>query len=1137
MKKFNLPTFLILLFALILPQYVVAKDAEVDANVITSDANGHYLTIDYTKYSNFETKEINVENWKTTKITNAYNLDNGNLDISFYYPCNKVDFKISTTWLFAWGDANIAIDETYNNNGSWDDSKEVDSKTKIEGHNKEFSITGISHSEKIAKKIAFKKTGGNSSGKYVHDIKLHIAPHILFSSPTTFDFAKTKKDECNSYHTIDFYSFLSEGELIIEQPTNFIITSINGQTPILTNGGYHIANNNTLKYIDETSELKKYSIVVGFKPTTTGNITETIKIKDNKNEKTITLNGIGFDKQPQIISWNQSLASLEVGTTTLLDATTSSGMAITYTSSNPSVVSIDGNMLTAHKNGTATITAHAEGNDLYAPATIEKYAKVGNGNIDNCQGNIILKTHNGATGTNFSYTFTDLPPIKGKIVKYNYTIAKKPGVFSSNTSYSVSISNNIDNNKTTFSESNSDRKNTKTGSCSYTFEKEDITELTLTMSSNQGSSAISNISVELPTTLYTDQTGTIEFPQTPANESTAKQLKISFAQLKDNIDISIIGDDANHFAINQSYIATGCGKWGINNISIYFSPQFYKEDVYSATLVIKSEGQSNIEILLKGTSLYRETTFNKNGYWNDPANWSGGVPTGIGKNAIIDANVIIPNNYAAVINNITITNNGFITIEPQGALKANNIVGANINNLMLQANENGSAILVFNNPSANKVNASIQLYSLASSDGLRNEQAGNFRNPKWQYLGVVTEQVPFSTLNPNGTSNWIFRWDETQNATSCWAEQLSNSSTLSAWIGYCLAQESATTYNYTGALINEDHTYALTYTPDNASADLGNNLITNSYTAPIDLTTINTSNFTNAEANIYIYNTGSYLDWKEQTNLEGFNPGQVIVIPTNTISALGNEYPRTIASSQAFFIKATAENASFSINYKNNVYDIVRKENQMRAREKNISFNVLKIQVACSTSNDRLYLLEHENTSADFDNGYDAQKIFDNPNGPQIYASTSFGCSSINTDESFDGQAIGFVANNENELYTLSFNIENLHSYEQLWLYDTETDLYVDILNKETYQFYGSTIPNNNRFYITTINPNAPEIEDTQTNIETTTWDDILTENQPIYIYSITGQLIGTYNQIATPPMGIYIVKCGNKTMKIRIIQ
>ena len=235
------------------------------------------------------------------------------------------------------------------------------------------------------------------------------------------------------------------------------------------------------------------------------------------------------------------------------------------------------------------------------------------------------------------------------------------------------------------------------------------------MESNQSSSGISNITIELPTALYTDAEA-ITFPKTPIDETSSKPLKISFAQLKDNIDISISGTDANHFSINKSYISAGCGKWGIETINIYFSPNSYKEGNYNAKLIIKSEGQTNIEIPLVGSTIYRETTFNKDGNWNDPMNWSGGVPTGIGKNAVISAKATIPNDYTAVANNITIVDGGSITIAPKGKLKANNINGATAENLTLQADENGSAILLFKNDESNKVNATLELYSLASSE-------------------------------------------------------------------------------------------------------------------------------------------------------------------------------------------------------------------------------------------------------------------------------------------------------------------------------------------------------------------------------------------------------------------------------------
>lgn len=674
----------------------------------------------------------------------------------------------------------------------------------------------------------------------------------------------------------------------------------------------------------------------------------------------------------------------------------------------------------------------------------------------------------------------------------------------------------------------------------------DVTSITISVKSNLTRS-ISNIYIT-PAIYVETNKDSITFSDTEIGISTTETIHIDWANQPDALWATIENDANNVFSVTKNNIFGGsCGDHDRTPIIVQFLSN--TEGSYNGDLVVYMGYEKPVEKLripLTASSIYRETTFNKDGNWNEPTNWSGGIPTGIGKNAIINANAIIPDNYTAIVNNITIANGGSITIAPQGKLKANNINGATAENLTLQANENGSAILLFKNDESNKVNATVELYSLASSDGLRNGQVGNFKDPKWQYLGIAVENIEYSTLNPNGTSNWIYRWDETQNATSCWAEKLTSNSTLSAWIGYCLAQETATTYNYSGSLLNADHTYNLTYTPENASDDLGNNLITNSYTAPIDITTLKDVNFQNAKANIYIYKTGSYLEWKEQTTSEGFNAGQVIVIPVNTISILGNEYPRTIASMQAFFVNATAKEASFSINYENNVYNSLRKENQKRSKslETENNFNVLKIQINSSTSNDRLYLLEHENTTDKFDNGYDAEKIFDNTNGPQIYATTPFGHASICSNTSFDGQKIGFIANSENEIYTMTFDIENLHSYEELYIYDTETKAHIDIISGESYQFYASTTPNNKRFQITSTRLDAPQGPTTAIE-NTTTWNEILQEKQPIYIYSITGQLIATYNSKfylqnlkelhSQLTIGVYIVKSGNKTMKIII--
>lgn len=70
----------------------------------------------------------------------------------------------------------------------------------------------------------------------------------------------------------------------------------------------------------------------------------------------------------QTITWNQELtAGLSDGTLSL-NATATSGLPVTYTSSNESIATVSGNILTLHSPGYAIITASQSGNATWNPA-------------------------------------------------------------------------------------------------------------------------------------------------------------------------------------------------------------------------------------------------------------------------------------------------------------------------------------------------------------------------------------------------------------------------------------------------------------------------------------------------------------------------------------------------------------------------------------------------------------------------------------------------------------------------------------------------------------------------------------------------------------------------------------------------
>ena len=75
----------------------------------------------------------------------------------------------------------------------------------------------------------------------------------------------------------------------------------------------------------------------------------------------------------QTITWNMGNKALNVGDQLTLNATASSGLGVTYTSSNTSVVTVSGNTIKAVGEGSATITASQSGNTNYNAAASKSY--------------------------------------------------------------------------------------------------------------------------------------------------------------------------------------------------------------------------------------------------------------------------------------------------------------------------------------------------------------------------------------------------------------------------------------------------------------------------------------------------------------------------------------------------------------------------------------------------------------------------------------------------------------------------------------------------------------------------------------------------------------------------------------------
>jgi hypothetical protein len=444
--------------------------------------------------------------------------------------------------------------------------------------------------------------------------------------------------------------------------------------------------------------------------------------------------------------------------------------------------------------------------------------------------------------------------------------------------------------------------------------------------------------------------------------------------------------------------------------------------------------------------------------------------------------------------------------------------------LILKASDKGNATLIYADGTPK---ATVEMYSKATQED----------KPEWQYMGVAVNNA--TTNDFDGA--WLLKWTESENTTGDpWSEAPLNANTiLVPWAGYSISQPEATTYSTKGSLLKGDHQYKLSYTPSD-DPDCGFNLLANSYTAPIDIAQLEPDSFKGADACIILYNTGTYAEWESQQANSGEKPGQLTVIPVVTGEAAG--LTTTIASMQAFFVKANTTGATFTVKYNEAVAGATNHNNQMRAPRAEKEFNVLKITIEGENTRDHLFLLENEATSKAYDNGYEARKIFDAPRGHQMYATCQYGYASIDCSESFVGQTIGLKGDNEGEMLTISFDTDRLDDYQSLYLYDKVTGKYVNILSNEKYTFFGIKGANDNRFSIVT-NPN----DKAQTppfviigNELAFDKSQINSDNANIYIYDTSGRLLmtdkinpGENYRIPDMPEGIYLVSMNGYTTKI----
>ncbi len=145
--------------------------------------------------------------------------------------------------------------------------------------------------------------------------------------------------------------------------------------------GVFAITDNTNLFGGSCGDYGTSTVKLNFKPTTPGTYTANLALYVGESTEAdlivpITATAI---RTPQFITWTQDLATLNPtqGNSYDLSASASSGLAVTFSSSNENVARIEGGKLVVVGAGSATITATQAGNENFAAATpIEKSISV-----------------------------------------------------------------------------------------------------------------------------------------------------------------------------------------------------------------------------------------------------------------------------------------------------------------------------------------------------------------------------------------------------------------------------------------------------------------------------------------------------------------------------------------------------------------------------------------------------------------------------------------------------------------------------------------------------------------------------------------------------------------------------------------
>lgn len=550
-----------------------------------------------------------------------------------------------------------------------------------------------------------------------------------------------------------------------------------------------------------------------------------------------------------------------------------------------------------------------------------------------------------------------------------------------------------------------------------------------------------------------------------------------------DLDATItVTDDAGNTYADGKYIASGeTVEIEASEVEGYTFVGWFADDSYSYEFGDKKNPHSwTVSEAVNAYAKYEEDANifegDVEGYeteWSQGDNWSKERVPRISDVVYINKPVIV--NTSAKAKRVIISNNGdtktgkltinagkkLIVAQTIRKYDGSSLVATTENDIVINSDgTNGVGALIWGEANTSPGAATVNFYS--KSGGSKNSAASVN-----QFIGTPFTSETSSWLY-NYYNSWVLGVNYSGSTPAFYP--LSNE-TMDPFKGYCIIYNGSTghTYNMSGTLVtNADHTCSsLSYKSGDASNMANENLLANPWLAPIKIAEMETTDFTNAPATIYIFNSTS-----EETN------GSKTVTAGNYASyPIKSASDNVIPAMQSFSVFTTAASGSVALDYSKIVYDPAGETNPVanKAPKRVAEEEANKVRVFVSAESgygDMVYMWERSDFSEGFENGWDGHKIQGDKEAPQFYAVTPDGNMAVNCVPNYEGTILGFKAGTEDDTYTFSFEYNN--EADALYLYDIDENKYTRVLEGNTYTFSTTDKTEHNRFFLTRNMPQNP---------------------------------------------------------------